>query len=211
VNHDPTAFLELIHIIKCLGFMYHKLGLEQKENGEAVRAADSLRQSRMWYQKACCLLPPQMESALEMESNIGASLLVEGALPCTSQGTVWADVCLILCKTTETGALKRQSKYFNGTILRSAAIHFLRIFDKDNTKGAYNLACAFARLGNEGKCKEWLELSAKGDGLSSQQLLLDEDMDTVRDARWFKNLANKVKQREEQNRWRSAFVRNWTA
>lgn len=54
-------------------------------------------------------------------------------------------------------------------------------------KGAYNLACFFARRGNEAKAREWLESSVRQEMLPPRDLVMsDPDLKSIREAVWFK-------------------------
>ena len=59
--------------------------------------------------------------------------------------------------------------------------------------GAYNVACACARLGEEDECRRWLETALEHAGLESRSHMeKDHDFDTVRDTDWFKAILEKA-------------------
>ena len=52
--------------------------------------------------------------------------------------------------------------------------------------GSYNIACAFARLGQESNCREWLEkCKAQGKLPSADHIRNDADLAGVREQEWF--------------------------
>jgi len=56
-------------------------------------------------------------------------------------------------------------------------------------EGAYNLACVYARRGNEGKCQEWLKAIEKAGTLPTREhAMADDDLKSVRNKNWFKKL-----------------------
>jgi hypothetical protein len=57
-------------------------------------------------------------------------------------------------------------------------------------KGAYNIACVYARRGNEEKCKEWLKVAEKAQTLlpTREHAMADDYFKSVRDKDWFKKL-----------------------
>ena len=62
-------------------------------------------------------------------------------------------------------------------------------------EGAYNAACASARLGEEEECRKWLETALEhGTLLKRSRLEKDPDLASVRDAAWFKALLEKAPQ-----------------
>jgi hypothetical protein len=59
--------------------------------------------------------------------------------------------------------------------------------------GAYNVACASARLGEEEECRKWLETSLEHGQLPKRSHLeQDPDLESVRDTNWFKALLEKA-------------------
>ena len=55
--------------------------------------------------------------------------------------------------------------------------------------GAYNLACAWCMLGDEGKCREWLKVGEEEGTLTTKkEAMEDADMEAVRDKQWFKDM-----------------------
>jgi len=55
--------------------------------------------------------------------------------------------------------------------------------------GAYNLACLYARRDNEDKCQEWLKVTEKAGTLPTREhAMADDDLKSVRDKDWFKQL-----------------------
>jgi len=56
-------------------------------------------------------------------------------------------------------------------------------------EGAYNLACVYARRGNEDKCQEWLKIEEKADTPATREYAMaDDDLKSVRRKAWFKKL-----------------------
>ena len=45
-KRDIDSLMEHVNILKCLGFMWHNLALQQLEQGELQRAKTSLKESR---------------------------------------------------------------------------------------------------------------------------------------------------------------------
>lgn len=69
----------------------------------------------------------------------------------------------------------------------------LKAHDIKPGKGTYNLACIAALEGDKEQCREWLETSlATGNMASCDELTTDEDLKTVRDEPWFKDVLAKV-------------------
>jgi len=61
--------------------------------------------------------------------------------------------------------------------------------------GAYNAACACARLGEEEECLRWLEVALEHGTLPERSHLeTDPDLDSVRDKDWFKAILEKAPQ-----------------
>ncbi len=55
--------------------------------------------------------------------------------------------------------------------------------------GAYNLACAFALLGDEKNCKKWLGVGEKAGILPTHEhAMSDPDLESVREKDWFKKI-----------------------
>jgi len=55
--------------------------------------------------------------------------------------------------------------------------------------GAYNLACAYALLGEEAECRKWLEAGAHAGTLPAcNHAMSDLDLESVRDTDWFKQI-----------------------
>jgi tetratricopeptide (TPR) repeat protein len=60
-------------------------------------------------------------------------------------------------------------------------------------KGAYNLACVRARLGDTTGCRRWLEASRAAGRLPGRDhLLSDPDLESVRGSEWFQNFLSGV-------------------
>lgn len=55
------------------------------------------------------------------------------------------------------------------------------------TTGAFNLACVFARLGDEAECRRWLEVAAQHGDLKNpiEDVLADPDLQVYADRPWF--------------------------
>ena len=64
-----------------------------------------------------------------------------------------------------------------------------------NEFGFYKCACVAARLGKEDECKKWLEMSIGKDCPSREHVEKDEDLKSVRDRDWFKQLLEKMASR----------------
>ena len=74
-------------------------------------------------------------------------------------------------------------------LLKQAEEKCLKAESIKTGEGAYNLACVYARRGNEDKCKEWLKVGEKAGTLSSlEHAMDDDDLKSVRDKDWFKKL-----------------------
>jgi tetratricopeptide (TPR) repeat protein len=60
-------------------------------------------------------------------------------------------------------------------------------------EGAYNAACASARLGEEDECRKWLEVRLEHRTLPRRSYMEeDPDLESVRDADWFKEILAKA-------------------
>jgi len=76
-----------------------------------------------------------------------------------------------------------------GDLVNQAEEKCLKVESITPGKGAYNLACVYARRGNEDKCQEWLKVSEKAGALATREhAMADDDLKSVRDKDWFKNL-----------------------
>ena len=74
-------------------------------------------------------------------------------------------------------------------LLKQAEEISLKAESQKTGEGAYNLACIYARRGNEGKCKEWLKVGEKAETLDTREhAKADDDLKSVRDKEWFKKL-----------------------
>ena len=59
--------------------------------------------------------------------------------------------------------------------------------------GVYNAACAWARLGEEDECQKWLERCRELGKLPPRKHMEeDEDLESVRDKEWFKEILEKA-------------------
>ncbi len=74
-------------------------------------------------------------------------------------------------------------------LLKQAEEKCLKAESLKTGTGAYNLACVYARRGNEEKCEEWLKVSEKAGRLPSREYAMaDEDLKSVREKDWFEKL-----------------------
>jgi NAD-dependent SIR2 family protein deacetylase/Tfp pilus assembly protein PilF len=74
-------------------------------------------------------------------------------------------------------------------LLNDAEEKFQKTEKIEEGKGAYNLACIYAIRRNEEDCKKWLELSRdKGALPNRKHIEEDEDLEFVRDKKWFKDI-----------------------
>lgn len=73
-------------------------------------------------------------------------------------------------------------------LLLEAEEHLLRAESIQPGDGAYNLACVYARLGNEAACREWLERTRELGKLPSREYVKnDPDLENIKDSQWFKD------------------------
>ena len=78
-------------------------------------------------------------------------------------------------------------------LLRQAEQYATEAEEKKAGVGAYNLACVWARGGDEQKCRQWLERSQEYGKLPSrEEMMKDKDLASVRDTAWFKELLDSV-------------------
>ena len=74
-------------------------------------------------------------------------------------------------------------------LLKQAEEKLLKAESIKTGEGAYNLACVYARRGNEDKCQEWLKVGEKAGTLATREnAMADDDLKSVRDKDWFKKL-----------------------
>ena len=60
-------------------------------------------------------------------------------------------------------------------------------------EGAYNAACACARLGEDDECRRWLETALEHGELEDRSHMeTDPDFESVRDTEWFKEILEKA-------------------
>lgn len=56
-------------------------------------------------------------------------------------------------------------------------------------EGSYNLACVYARLGDEKECQKWLKTGEQAGTLSTRKHAMgDDDLKSVRSKKWFKEI-----------------------
>lgn len=78
-------------------------------------------------------------------------------------------------------------------LLERAVDRFVTAEELEPGRGAYNLACAYAQLGNERECRDWFKRALKGRYMPSKQLVeQDPDLEPVRQHEWFLNLLAKL-------------------
>ncbi len=74
-------------------------------------------------------------------------------------------------------------------LLKQAEEKCLKVESIKAGQGAYNLACVYALRGNEDKCQEWLKVGEKAGTLPTREhAMADDDLKSVRDKDWFKEL-----------------------
>jgi len=74
-------------------------------------------------------------------------------------------------------------------LLKQAEEKCLKAESIKTGEGAYNLACVYARRGNEDKCQEWLKVGEKAGILDSREhAMANDDLKSFRDKDWFKKL-----------------------
>jgi tetratricopeptide (TPR) repeat protein len=74
-------------------------------------------------------------------------------------------------------------------LLDEAKEKFLKAESIKQGTGAYNLACVYAHLGDEGECQKWLETGEEaGTLVAREKAMKDPDLESVRDKEWFSKI-----------------------
>ncbi len=93
----------------------------------------------------------------------------------------WAAVLIEMAKRKDGGDRAR--------LLEEAKQKCLKAESIEEGSSAYNLACAYALLGDEAGCRRWLETCQRCGTLPRRsQVMADADLESVRDKEWFKQI-----------------------